>query len=64
MDRNLWETLAIHQAIEYIHLNPVRRGLVRRPEDWRWSSAADWMGKTDVPIRVNRTVPPLLELVR
>jgi len=22
----------------YVHLNPVRAGLVRRPEDWRWSS--------------------------
>ena len=25
-------------AVEYIHPNPVRRGLVRRPEDWVWSS--------------------------
>ena len=21
-----------------MHLNPVRKGLVRRPEEWRWSS--------------------------
>jgi hypothetical protein len=21
-----------------MHLNPVRKGLVKRPEDWRWSS--------------------------
>ncbi len=26
-------------AIRYIELNPLRAGLVRRPEDWRWSSA-------------------------
>jgi putative transposase len=26
-------------AIDYIHLNPVRRGLVKRAVDWRWSSA-------------------------
>lgn len=25
-------------AIRYIALNPVERGLTRRPEDWRWSS--------------------------
>jgi putative transposase len=24
----------------YVELNPVRAGLVRRPEDWRWSSAS------------------------
>ncbi len=24
--------------IRYIHLNPVRAGLVSRPQDWRWSS--------------------------
>jgi hypothetical protein len=23
----------------YIHRNPVRRGLVARPEDWAWSSS-------------------------
>ena len=27
------------QAFEYIHQNPVKAGLVARPEDWRWSSA-------------------------
>jgi putative transposase len=24
--------------LHYIHRNPVRRGLVERPEDWEWSS--------------------------
>jgi putative transposase len=26
------------EKLRYIHRNPVRRGLVARPEDWRWSS--------------------------
>jgi putative transposase len=26
------------QAIRYIHRNPVKRGLVQRPEHWKWSS--------------------------
>ena len=26
-------------AIDYIHLNPVRRGLAKRAVDWKWSSA-------------------------
>jgi hypothetical protein len=29
---------SIRQRLEYLHLNPVRKGLVARPEDWRWSS--------------------------
>jgi len=24
--------------LKYIHRNPVKRGLVERPEDWAWSS--------------------------
>ncbi|HTG58536.1 MAG TPA: transposase [Terriglobia bacterium] len=31
------------EKVEYIHLNPVRRGLVARPEDWTWSSAAEYL---------------------
>jgi len=27
------------RVIEYIHDNPVRRGLCRRAEDWPWSTA-------------------------
>ena len=27
------------QKIDYIHMNPVRRGLVKEPEEWKYSSA-------------------------
>lgn len=33
----------LKQKMEYIHLNPVRKGLVRAPEDWRCSSAGYWL---------------------
>jgi putative transposase len=26
------------EKLRYIHRNPVRQGLVRKPEDWKWSS--------------------------
>lgn len=26
------------ERLDYMHLNPVRRGLVKRPEEWQWSS--------------------------
>ena len=38
-DRNLSSEKAILAAIDYIHLNPVRRGLCLRAIEWKWSSA-------------------------
>jgi len=32
------------QRVNYTHMNPVRAGLVERPEDYRWSSARIWAG--------------------
>ncbi|HEY2933570.1 MAG TPA: transposase [Acidobacteriota bacterium] len=32
------------QKVRYIHQNPVRAGLVARPEDYRWPSARCWKG--------------------
>jgi putative transposase len=34
----------LRQKIEYIHLNPVRRGYVDNPVDWRYSSARNYAG--------------------
>ena len=33
-----------NEKVEYIHLNPVRAGLARRPEDWPWSSVHVYTG--------------------
>ena len=33
------------ELIRYIHLNPVRAGMVERPEDYRWSSYRAYMGE-------------------
>ena len=38
-DRNVTMLETVPKMVEYIHANPVRRGLVRDPEDWFWSSA-------------------------
>ncbi len=35
------------RTVKYIHQNPVERGLVTRPEDWRWSSVRWWMGRRE-----------------
>jgi putative transposase len=39
-DRNLRAPAVIEAAIEYIHMNPVRRRLVKWAVDWKWSSAS------------------------
>jgi putative transposase len=49
-DRNFNEPASIYAEIDYIHNNPVRRGLVACAEDWPWSSAAWYAGKRDVPL--------------
>ncbi len=33
------------QKLEYMHFNPVKRGYVDRPEDWRYSSARNYLGQ-------------------
>ena len=35
-DRNLTGGDAVRASIEYIHANPVRRGLCERPSEWPW----------------------------
>jgi putative transposase len=60
-DRNIVEATTLHQIIEYIHTNPVRRGLCQRPEDWLWSSAADYASERVGPLRIDRDeLPPLV----
>jgi len=36
--KDYWET------VEYIHLNPVKRDLTKRPEQWKWSSFPEYAG--------------------
>ena len=44
----------------YIEYNSVRAGLAKRPEDWKWSSAAAHMDeKNDILVKTR----PLLEIV-
>jgi len=37
-DFNVWSEPKRVEKLRYIHRNPVKRGLVERPEDWLWSS--------------------------
>jgi hypothetical protein len=37
-DFNVWSEAKRVEKLRYMHRNPVRRGLVTKPEDWKWSS--------------------------
>jgi len=58
-DRNVWEPDTLRKMIEYIHDNPVRRGLVTRATDWPWSSARFNAGTGDAVLAMD----PLAEFV-
>ncbi len=48
-DFNVWSEKKFVEKLRYIHRNPVKRGLVARPGDWRWSSFRHYaMGEAGV----------------
>jgi putative transposase len=44
-DFNVWSAAKRREKIEYMHRNPVTRGLVKDPKDWEWSSYASYAGR-------------------
>ena len=43
-DRNVTRGRTLLKMIDYIHRNPVRRGLVEQAREWKWSSAGWYEG--------------------
>lgn len=56
-DRNVAEERTLESMIDYIHHNPVRRGLCKRATDWEWSSARWYAGIRPVPVEIDATLP-------
>jgi putative transposase len=54
-DFNVWSSVKRIEKVKYIHRNPVRRGLVERPEEWSWSSFRSYLigeiGKVEIESR-------------
>ena len=48
-DRALRTVKEYNEKVQYIHLNPVKAGLARRPEDWPWSSIHDYTESVQRP---------------
>ena len=58
-DRNISRVDTLIEAARYIHANPVRKGLVETPEQWFWSSAADWQGLRSGPLPIDFDSVPI-----
>ena len=54
-DFNVWTERKRVEKLRYMHRNPVKRGLVTEPEQWRWSSFRDYRDGQTGKVRVNDT---------
>lgn len=52
-DFNVWTAKKRVEKLRYIHRNPVKRGLVSSPEQWRWSRYRFYLLDEAGPVRVN-----------
>jgi putative transposase len=52
-DFNVWTTKKRVEKLRYMHRNPVERGLVETPEQWRWSSYRFYLLEEAGPVKVN-----------
>jgi len=52
-DFNVWTTKKRVEKLRYMHRNPVKRGLVGAPEEWRWSSYRFYFLNEAGPLSVN-----------
>ena len=59
-DKNITGSEVIFNIADYIHRNPVRRGLVESPLDWHWSSAGEWDKEGTGPISIDRKFFPIV----
>jgi REP-associated tyrosine transposase len=52
-DFNVWSPEKRIEKLRYLHRNPVRRGLVTTPEQWRWSSFCSYAYGESGVVRIN-----------
>jgi putative transposase len=54
-DRNCRTEEEVWEKVNYCHNNPVKRGLVSRPEDWQWSSCRSFIRNDDALPEIEMT---------
>lgn len=53
-DFNVWTDKKRIEKLRYMHRNPVKRGLVERPEDWAWSSFLHYATRVDGTVKIGK----------
>jgi putative transposase len=70
-DHNVRTYESFVEKLRYIHRNPIKRGLVERPEDWKWSSFRHYVTSETSLVEIesqwtadlrNGRIPKLLQL--
>jgi len=56
----VWTERKRIEKLRYIHRNPVTRGLVAAPEEWRWSSYRHYTLEERGPVLVNEARPAVV----
>ena len=52
-DFNVWSLKKRVEKLHYMHMNPLKRGLVTHPKDWPWSSLLFYSKRGPVLVRVD-----------
>jgi len=52
-DFNVWSYGKVKEKLEYMHGNPLKRGLVKDPKDWPWSSWSHYAKRGEGLIRID-----------
>ncbi len=52
-DFNVWTERKRIEKLRYMHRNPVKRGLVLEPDQWRWSSFRAYAYGETEPVKIN-----------
>ncbi len=53
-DLNVWTEPKRIENLRYMHRNPLKRGLVLEPEQWRWSSFRDYAYGEAGTVQINQ----------
>ena len=51
-DFPVWSEKKRVEKLRYMHRNPVKRGLVAKPGDWKWSSFRQWLTGCEGPVEI------------
>ena len=52
-DFNVWSYGKVVEKLEYMHANPLKRGLVGHASEWPWSSWSHYAGSARGPIQID-----------